>query len=255
MALTASELQWVNEAAGCEVILMVLFHDTFLNELIQVLCATVARLYKTSDNGAWYYPNIWGAVALVPEAPSTFIRIFDVNGGAILYEQELYENFEYSIAKPFFHVFESDDCVHGLSFADVSDAVTFGNNVRQILGLEPLSPPQQSNGSGGSSPISSSPLQTSPATRHPSPKPLPSIPPKSPSPQVRRSSFSDSSPPPAASYVAPQPTAAPTPVVISSPSPVAVATKPTVLAKADSARTIEAKKKPAAATTSSTDAN
>ena len=44
--------------------------------------------------------------------------------------QELYEGFEYKNAKPFFHVFEGDDAVYALSFAEGFDAASFHSAVR-----------------------------------------------------------------------------------------------------------------------------
>jgi hypothetical protein len=42
-----------------------------------------------------------------------------------VFSQELYQNFEYAKPRGFFHTFEMDDCVAGLSFADESDANDF----------------------------------------------------------------------------------------------------------------------------------
>lgn len=43
----------------------------------------------------------------------------------IVFEQELYENFEYKNPRDWFHTLESDNVVHGLSFASPSEADAF----------------------------------------------------------------------------------------------------------------------------------
>lgn len=47
--------------------------------------------------------------------------------------QEIYENFGYEAPRDFFHSFEMDDCVAGLSFADAADAKAFYQAVVSIL--------------------------------------------------------------------------------------------------------------------------
>lgn len=225
MALSAAELQVVNEALGVEVSYFSICLP-FKIRFSQVSFAAVARLYKASDSGSWYYPNIWGGVALVTDGTSSYIRIVDLSGGALLYEQELYEKFDYNFAKPFFHVFEGDDCVHGLSFADVSDATTFGNSVRQAVGLELIAPPPSSQ----NPPLNGNGHQV----RHPSPnpKPLPSLPPKTPSPQ---SSVYEPAPTPTAST---PPVVIASPAIVSSPPP-AGTSKPAPMVKTESSRTLD----------------
>jgi hypothetical protein len=43
----------------------------------------------------------------------------------MVFQQEFYENFIYSSPKPWFHAFECDELVAGLSFADESESVAF----------------------------------------------------------------------------------------------------------------------------------
>ncbi|KAK9760795.1 hypothetical protein K7432_014809, partial [Basidiobolus ranarum] len=89
--------------------------------------ATVARLYVAyPDPNVWNYTGIMGALAFVSDktAPgSFFFRIVDLNGtGGILWEQELYEGFQYVDERPFFHTFTLENCSAAFSFADDHEA-------------------------------------------------------------------------------------------------------------------------------------
>jgi hypothetical protein len=48
-----------------------------------------------------------------------------VQSGAELWEQEIYQGFQYAAPASFFHIFETDDYVAGLSFADEVEAKDF----------------------------------------------------------------------------------------------------------------------------------
>jgi Wiskott-Aldrich syndrome protein len=47
----------------------------------------------------------------------------------VVFSQELYENFSYQTPTPFFHTFETDTFVAGLSWADESEALSFSKKV------------------------------------------------------------------------------------------------------------------------------
>ncbi|ELR25045.1 WH1 domain containing protein [Acanthamoeba castellanii str. Neff] len=97
----------------------------------QVKSTAVARLYMSQGN-TWAYSHLWGAAALVAvdgDAGAHYIRLVDLQSGQVTWEQELYDRFEYQSATPFFHTFEGNDAVIGLSFADESDAATFHHAV------------------------------------------------------------------------------------------------------------------------------
>lgn len=61
----------------------------------------------------------------------------------IMFEQEVYEHFDYQQLQPWFHTFESDKVVHALSFAHQGEAQVFSgcleNIVKQISGKPVLS--------------------------------------------------------------------------------------------------------------------
>ena len=57
---------------------------------------------------------------------SYFIRIYDVTKSQKVWEQELYNNFNYvANMKPFFHFFEADEGFAGLNFASDQEATKF----------------------------------------------------------------------------------------------------------------------------------
>ncbi|KAI8143992.1 hypothetical protein BJV82DRAFT_610154 [Fennellomyces sp. T-0311] len=96
----------------------------------KILTAAVARLFVASpDPSRWSYANVWGAATFCKDKSkngSFFIRLVDIeNQAGVLWEQELYEGFDYIKEKPFFHTFETDDCLAGLMFVDEGEAETF----------------------------------------------------------------------------------------------------------------------------------
>ncbi|RKP09313.1 hypothetical protein THASP1DRAFT_3213, partial [Thamnocephalis sphaerospora] len=100
----------------------------------KIVTATVARLYVAyPDPEAWTYTGIMGAVVLLRDESRNgafFFRIVDLMmGRGVLWEQELYKDFYYHQDKPFFHTFEIESCLAGLSFADEHEASVFYKKV------------------------------------------------------------------------------------------------------------------------------
>ncbi|KAH8552152.1 hypothetical protein BGW37DRAFT_519687 [Umbelopsis sp. PMI_123] len=107
----------------------------------KIFTAGVARLFLAYPNPqSWNYSNIWGATVFLKDKAkneSYFIRIIDLeNHKGVIWEQELYEGFQYTQERPFFHTFDTDDCQAGLLFVDEGEAETFYNKLinRQIIG-------------------------------------------------------------------------------------------------------------------------
>eukprot|EP01090_Pellita_catalonica_P014596 TRINITY_DN3762_c0_g2_i3.p1 TRINITY_DN3762_c0_g2~~TRINITY_DN3762_c0_g2_i3.p1 ORF type:complete len:421 (+),score=99.30 TRINITY_DN3762_c0_g2_i3:86-1348(+) len=98
-----------------------------------IIDSAVARLYE-GQGSSWQYNNVMGAVTLLESEGSHYICVYDLNNGTSLFEQELYHHFEYNSPRPFFHVFEGDENVYGLSFADESEASKFHQNVTKAAG-------------------------------------------------------------------------------------------------------------------------
>ncbi|KAF8923605.1 hypothetical protein EDD21DRAFT_367517 [Dissophora ornata] len=122
----------------------------------KIITATVARLYVAyPDPNTWTYSGIMGGLAFVQtKGPSsTFLfRIVDLMGSrGIIWEQELYENFEYTQERSFFHTFAIDNCLAAFSFADDQEAGVF---YKKVLDRESLKKSKSPNGSPGGTPRS-----------------------------------------------------------------------------------------------------
>ncbi|KAN0050913.1 hypothetical protein ACTA71_004214 [Dictyostelium dimigraforme] len=87
---------------------------------------TVARLYE-GRQGRWEFMAV-GIVSVVSNRvdKTNYIKVFDLKANyRIIFEQEIYDSFEFQKQRDFFFVFEGDSCVYGLSFADVTEAAEF----------------------------------------------------------------------------------------------------------------------------------
>ncbi|ORZ15059.1 WH1 domain-domain-containing protein [Absidia repens] len=100
----------------------------------KVLTSAVARLYIVLPHThSWTYSQRWGAATFCKDKKKNdafFIRLVDLeNHTGVLWEQELYNVFEYTKDKAFFHVFGTDDYLAGLEFVDENEAETFYKKV------------------------------------------------------------------------------------------------------------------------------
>ncbi|KYQ91766.1 Wiscott-Aldrich syndrome protein [Tieghemostelium lacteum] len=91
-----------------------------------VLSTTVARLYD-GKSGRWEFTGAIGAVSIITDRVGkvNHIKIVDLKSTRCIFEQELYDGFDYQKPRDFFHTFEGDSQVFGLSFADVAEAAEF----------------------------------------------------------------------------------------------------------------------------------
>ncbi|KAL7309973.1 hypothetical protein PS15m_010787 [Mucor circinelloides] len=101
----------------------------------KIFTAGVARLHVASpDPSKWTYSQVWGAaVFCIDKAKnnSFFIRLVDIqNGSGVIWEQELYEGFNYVKDASYFHSFETDDCLTALEFVDEGEADVFYKKVQ-----------------------------------------------------------------------------------------------------------------------------
>ncbi|CAG8629617.1 4530_t:CDS:2, partial [Scutellospora calospora] len=112
----------------------------------QIITATVVRLYVAHPNpDEWTYSNLMGAVAFVKdqEKNSFFFRLVDLmNGHGILWEQELYKDFQYNEERPFFHTFCTDDYYAAFSFASETEAKNF---CKKVINREKLADKAKKN--------------------------------------------------------------------------------------------------------------
>ncbi|KAM9894337.1 hypothetical protein OXX69_011395, partial [Metschnikowia pulcherrima] len=99
----------------------------------KIIDATVARLYVAyPDRTQWTYTGLMGAVALVDDlvGHTFFLKLVDITGArGVLWDQELYVDFQYHQDRTFFHTFEIEDCLVGFLFEDTHDAAHFYKRV------------------------------------------------------------------------------------------------------------------------------
>ncbi|SCV00611.1 LAMI_0G06194g1_1 [Lachancea mirantina] len=102
------------------------------NKIIDV---AVARLYIAyPDAQSWQYTGLSGAIVLVDDivGHTFFLKLVDIHGHrSVIWDQELYANFEYHQDRTFFHTFETEDCYAGLLFEDLDEASHFLKRVQK----------------------------------------------------------------------------------------------------------------------------
>ncbi|KAK3921305.1 Wiskott-Aldrich syndrome protein [Frankliniella fusca] len=98
-----------------------------LGERCVNMVMSVVQVYQTTppDHGSWKKRDA-GVLVLVKDSGkrSYFFRLYCLTRRALVWEHELYSNMEqhYNTPKPFFHMFEAEDCVTGFNFADEREA-------------------------------------------------------------------------------------------------------------------------------------
>ncbi|XP_041130081.1 WASP actin nucleation promoting factor b [Polyodon spathula] len=100
------------------------------------LASTVVQLCMALPNSRdRWSPQHCGVVCFVKDNPkrSYFIRLYDITEGTLIWEQEIYNQFEYNARSSFFHTFSGDDCQIGLNFASENEAEAFRVNVEQKI--------------------------------------------------------------------------------------------------------------------------
>ncbi|KAI9254816.1 hypothetical protein BY458DRAFT_589340 [Sporodiniella umbellata] len=106
----------------------------------KIFTAAVARLHIAHpDPSQWSYTRIWGAAVFCIDKSrnnSFFLRIVDLEKQAnVVWEQELYNNFEYVKETSFLHSFETDDCMTALEFVSEEEGETFYKKVQNRQSL------------------------------------------------------------------------------------------------------------------------
>ncbi|XP_049623287.1 actin nucleation-promoting factor WAS [Suncus etruscus] len=100
------------------------------------LATAVVQLYLALPPGADHWTKEYcGAVCFVKDNPqkSYFIRLYGLQAGRLLWQQELYSQLIYSTPTPFFHTFAGDGCQAGLNFADEGEAQAFQALVQEKI--------------------------------------------------------------------------------------------------------------------------
>ncbi|KAG2227508.1 hypothetical protein INT45_007534 [Circinella minor] len=92
-----------------------------------IYTAAVARLVLAfPDADVWSHTGLWGAATLCKEKNSYYIRIIDIeNHTGIIWEQELYQGFDFIQEAKYFYTFDTDDCLAGLEFVEEEEGETF----------------------------------------------------------------------------------------------------------------------------------
>jgi len=95
-------------------------------------------VYKGNERtGRWDLLTQAGALLFLRDASRSnliYLRLIDLEAGHPIWEHELWVGFEYRQMEPYFHAFESDECVYGLMFADELEAGLFGRDVEKRVG-------------------------------------------------------------------------------------------------------------------------
>ncbi|MCJ1251194.1 hypothetical protein MMC30_008425 [Trapelia coarctata] len=96
----------------------------------KIQAVAVARLYIAYPNKhKWTYTGLQGAAVLANDLiGNTFwIKMVDVSptNRGVIWDQEIYDTFSYNQDRTFFHTFELENCLAGLSFTDEKEAKTF----------------------------------------------------------------------------------------------------------------------------------
>ncbi|KAF9087479.1 hypothetical protein BGX27_002917, partial [Mortierella sp. AM989] len=114
----------------------------------KIITATVARLYVAyPDPNSWTYSGIMGGLAFVQTKDTFMFRIVDLMGSrGVIWEQELYDNFEYTQERSFFHTFSLDSCLAAFSFADDQEASVFYKKVSNRDSVKKVKSPEGSPG-------------------------------------------------------------------------------------------------------------
>ncbi|KAI9730488.1 MAG: hypothetical protein M1818_008183 [Claussenomyces sp. TS43310] len=96
----------------------------------KIQAVAVARLYVAHPNRhKWRYTGLQGAVVLSNDLVGNtyWLKLVDISAASrgVIWDQEIYEKWNYNQDRTFFHSFETEDCLAGLSFADEKEAKTF----------------------------------------------------------------------------------------------------------------------------------
>ncbi|KKF96666.1 Proline-rich protein LAS17 [Ceratocystis platani] len=96
----------------------------------KIQAVAVAKLYVAHPSRShWTDTGIQGAVVLSNDlVGNTFwLKIVDISPSnrGVIWDQEIYESWQYNQDRTFFHTFEMEECVAGLSFVDEKEAKQF----------------------------------------------------------------------------------------------------------------------------------
>ncbi|KAL3422308.1 WH1 domain-containing protein [Phlyctema vagabunda] len=96
----------------------------------KIQAVAVARLYIAYPNRSrWTYTGLQGAAVLANDLVGNtyWLKLVDVSPAnqGVIWDQEIYDTWSYNQDRTFFHTFETEECLAGLSFVDEKEAKTF----------------------------------------------------------------------------------------------------------------------------------
>ncbi|KAJ4375409.1 hypothetical protein N0V85_009043 [Neurospora sp. IMI 360204] len=96
----------------------------------KIHAVAVARLYVAYPNPSkWTYTGLQGAVVLANDLVGNtyWIKLVDISPGnrGVIWDQEIFDTWSYNQDRVFFHTFELEECLAGLSFVDEKEAKQF----------------------------------------------------------------------------------------------------------------------------------
>lgn len=94
------------------------------NRCKSIASAVVQVLYSSPPNYVQWNKRHCGILCFIKDnvKRSYFFRTYCLAKQELLWEQELYNSFEYHAPRPYFHTFEGDESRVGLNFADEAEA-------------------------------------------------------------------------------------------------------------------------------------
>ncbi|KAK3331010.1 hypothetical protein B0H66DRAFT_528346 [Apodospora peruviana] len=96
----------------------------------KIQAVAVARLYVAYPNKSkWTYTGLQGAVVLANDLVGNtyWVKMVDISPGnrGVIWDQEIFDTWNYNQDRVFFHTFELEECLAGLSFVDEKEAKQF----------------------------------------------------------------------------------------------------------------------------------
>ncbi|CAD6502744.1 BgTH12-05334 [Blumeria graminis f. sp. triticale] len=94
----------------------------------KIQAVAIAKLYIAYPNRSkWTYTGLQGAVVLANDLVGNayWLKLVDTSNLGVIWDQEIYDSWSYNQDRTFFHSFELEECLAGLSFVDEKEAKTF----------------------------------------------------------------------------------------------------------------------------------
>ncbi|EDV27225.1 uncharacterized protein TRIADDRAFT_54960 [Trichoplax adhaerens] len=139
--------------------------DILASQKCTTLATTVVQVQLAQPNPSSWTKKCTGVLCLVKDyaVKSYFLRVYSPVGKTLLWEQEIYLNFQYKKSTEYFHTFQAHDCTAGFNFADTDEAASFYLTLTNKLKLKKeknatVSRSKQKN--KHQQPISNKPLDT-----------------------------------------------------------------------------------------------